>query len=184
MIFSRTILKCRGARPFQLASIRSRRTAERAMHLVQGVRVGACPRNGAVGSAGGRVFAAAHPLAVVARRACIRMVRSHASKDGAVAAASSDAGDSPSHARMRFTARTKLSFGDKLMLVGSVPELGEWWLPSALNMNWHEGDIWSIDAHLPNRSVVRYKVCPCTPTFIGRQVVAAAQIACSVGPQR
>lgn len=59
---------------------------------------------------------------------------------------------------MRFTIKKKVSFGDRLCVVGDHEKLGKWRTDDAANLKWSEGHVWSAEMDLPEESTLEYKV--------------------------
>eukprot|EP01025_Chloroclados_australasicus_P029702 TRINITY_DN2967_c0_g2_i3.p1 TRINITY_DN2967_c0_g2~~TRINITY_DN2967_c0_g2_i3.p1 ORF type:complete len:335 (-),score=33.12 TRINITY_DN2967_c0_g2_i3:1982-2986(-) len=59
--------------------------------------------------------------------------------------------------KVRFSIQIKVEYGQRLRLVGSSPELGEWQLKKGIDMKWSEGDIWRMEVRLPSNIVIGYK---------------------------
>jgi len=58
--------------------------------------------------------------------------------------------DKAASAKVKFTVKKKLHFGSSFAVVGSDP-LSTWdpASPSALDLSWHEEDLWAGEANLP-----------------------------------
>lgn len=51
----------------------------------------------------------------------------------------------------------QVDFGQQVVLVGDVHQLGSWELGNAPHMTWSEGDTWSATVDLPEWATVEYK---------------------------
>lgn len=56
-----------------------------------------------------------------------------------------------------FWMKFHVDYGQHIVLVGSMPELGNWVLADGINLTWSEGDMWNATVELPSTSVVEYK---------------------------
>ena len=63
-----------------------------------------------------------------------------------------------SRAHVRFTITKKVSFGDRLCLVGDHEKLGNWSTDDAAELKWSDGHVWTADMDIPEDSNVEYKV--------------------------
>lgn len=61
-------------------------------------------------------------------------------------------------AQIRFTIKKKVSFGDRLCVVGDHEKLGKWSTDNAQQLKWSEGHVWSADMDIPEDSTLEYKV--------------------------
>jgi protein-tyrosine phosphatase len=73
----------------------------------------------------------------------------------------------PTATSLTFTITYSASYGDRVYVVGSAPELGSWDLPSALPLKWHPQHIWSATlsftapyAGAPTRFEYKFFVAP------------------------
>ena len=53
----------------------------------------------------------------------------------------------------------QVSFGESHKVVGGHPSLGNWDLGSAPQMQWNDGNIWTLEVQLPEGSDIEFKVC-------------------------
>lgn len=60
-------------------------------------------------------------------------------------------------AKVRFWMKIHVDYGQRVCLVGSVPELGSWVLADSVAMEWSEGDMWNAVVELPAGGVLEYK---------------------------
>jgi len=56
-----------------------------------------------------------------------------------------------------FWMKFHVDYGQRIVLVGSMPELGNWVLADGIDLAWSEGDMWNATVELPSTSVVEYK---------------------------
>jgi hypothetical protein len=59
---------------------------------------------------------------------------------------------------IRFVIPLSVCFGDELVLCGSSEQLGAWDVQRAPKFKWGAGDVWVLDAELPQESVSEFKV--------------------------
>jgi len=59
--------------------------------------------------------------------------------------------------KVTFWMKFHVDYGQHIVLVGSMPELGNWVLADGINLMWSEGDMWNATVELPSTSVVEYK---------------------------
>lgn len=58
---------------------------------------------------------------------------------------------------MRFTVQKKVRYGEKVVLVGGHPSLGNWKVRKGAEMRWSEGDVWSAEVRLSPGDSVEFK---------------------------
>lgn len=56
-----------------------------------------------------------------------------------------------------FWMKFHVDYGQHIVLVGSMPELGSWILADGVSLTWSEGDLWNATLELPSTSVLEYK---------------------------
>ena len=59
--------------------------------------------------------------------------------------------------KVTFWLKFHVDYGQHIVLVGSMPELGSWVLSEGVNLTWSEGDMWNATVELPSTSVLEYK---------------------------
>jgi regulator of replication initiation timing len=59
--------------------------------------------------------------------------------------------------QVTFWLKFHVDYGQHIVLVGSMPELGSWVLSEGVNLTWSEGDMWNATVELPSTSVLEYK---------------------------
>lgn len=59
--------------------------------------------------------------------------------------------------KVTFWMKFHVDYGQHIVLVGSMPELGSWILADAVALTWSEGDLWHATLELPSTSVLEYK---------------------------
>lgn len=59
--------------------------------------------------------------------------------------------------KVTFWMKFHVDYGQHVVLVGSVPELGSWILADGVSLTWSEGDLWNATLELPSTSVLEYK---------------------------
>ena len=84
------------------------------------------------------------------------VARSSPSSSG-VAEYSSMVTSARSMVKVTFWMKFHVDYGQHIVLVGSMPELGNWVLADGINLMWSEGDMWNATVELPSTSVVEYK---------------------------
>ena len=52
----------------------------------------------------------------------------------------------------------KVSFGESHKVVGGHPALGDWDVGSAPQMQWNDGNVWTLEVQLEEGSDVEFKV--------------------------
>lgn len=63
----------------------------------------------------------------------------------------------PSLAKIVFWIHLHINYGERLVVVGSVPELGNWILSNGAPMSWTDGDMWQAEVEIPAGGIVEYK---------------------------
>lgn len=58
---------------------------------------------------------------------------------------------------VRFRLRKKVGYGEQFKIVGNEKELGSWDASKALELKWHEGDVWAATAELPVAKDIEFK---------------------------
>jgi hypothetical protein len=53
----------------------------------------------------------------------------------------------------------QVKYGESLSVVGNLPVLGDWDVDKALQLRWHEKDVWSAELAVPVGVDVEFKVC-------------------------
>lgn len=61
-------------------------------------------------------------------------------------------------AQVRFTIKKKVSWGDRLCIVGDHEKLGKWRTDEAAQLKWSDGHVWTADMEMPENSKLEYKV--------------------------
>jgi Starch binding domain/SAP domain len=74
---------------------------------------------------------------------------------GKVVAFTGDSGSKS--AKVKFSIKQKIHFGQHIAVVGSKPVLGEWNPKNSLELRWQEGDIWSAEANIDPQEPVDFK---------------------------
>lgn len=64
----------------------------------------------------------------------------------------------------------QVSFGESHKVVGGHPSLGDWDVSNAPQMQWNDGNIWTLEVQLPEGSDIEFKVTSKTHVF-GRTFV-------------
>lgn len=59
----------------------------------------------------------------------------------------------------------QVDFGQQVLVVGNVPELGGWELGRAPQMTWSEGDNWSVAVEVPAGSQFEFKFALQSPNL-------------------
>eukprot|EP00882_Tetradesmus_deserticola_P003190 GHRQ01003381.1.p1 GENE.GHRQ01003381.1~~GHRQ01003381.1.p1 ORF type:complete len:108 (+),score=33.10 GHRQ01003381.1:230-553(+) len=59
---------------------------------------------------------------------------------------------------VRFRIRKKIEYGERLKIVGNQAALGSWDVSKALELKWHEGDLWVGSAEVPVKQDIEFKV--------------------------
>jgi regulator of replication initiation timing len=59
--------------------------------------------------------------------------------------------------KVTFWMKFHVDYGQHIVLVGSMPELGSWILADGISLTWSEGDLWNATVELPSTSVLEYK---------------------------
>lgn len=80
---------------------------------------------------------------------------------GSIRAASSRA------VTLTFSIGHSVAFGERIYVIGSAKELGEWEVSSAVPLKWHAGDVWTASVHFSPPS-------PTAPTRLEYKFVVAA----------
>ena len=57
----------------------------------------------------------------------------------------------------------QVDFGDQLLVVGDVEQLGAWELERAAHMVWTEGDVWQASVDLPSGTAAEFKFVLSSP---------------------
>lgn len=52
----------------------------------------------------------------------------------------------------------QVSFGESHKVVGGHPSLGDWDVTNAPQMQWNDGNIWTLEVQLPEGSDIEFKV--------------------------
>jgi len=55
----------------------------------------------------------------------------------------------------------QVSFGESHKVVGGHPCLGDWDVSNAPQMQWNDGNVWTLDVQLPEGSDIEFKVSHC-----------------------
>ena len=55
----------------------------------------------------------------------------------------------------------QVSFGESHKVVGGHPCLGDWDVSNAPQMQWNDGNVWTLDVQLPEGSDIEFKVQCC-----------------------
>eukprot|EP00898_Chlorokybus_atmophyticus_P006124 jgi/Chlat1/6512/Chrsp45S06067 len=131
----------------------------------------ACAKSAARPAAGARLRLGSRPAAFVPIRSAKRATGA-AQRGVTLATASSDepegSADAPREeapadkcmfreVTVQFSLQQPCMFGQKYVLVGSHPVLGEWSVDKAIRLNWSEGDVWIAEAVLPAGDHCEYK---------------------------
>ena len=61
------------------------------------------------------------------------------------------------YTKIKFWIHLHINYGEHLVVVGSLPELGGWVLSQGIPMSWSEGDMWQAEVEVPAGGVVEYK---------------------------
>jgi alpha-amylase len=56
-----------------------------------------------------------------------------------------------------------VDFGDQLLVVGDVDQLGGWELERAPHMVWTEGDVWQATVDMPSGTAAEFKFVLSSP---------------------
>ena len=69
----------------------------------------------------------------------------------------------------------QVSFGESHKVVGGHPSLGDWDVSNAPQMQWNDGNVWTLEVQLPEGSDIEFKVTVLKshfsiPSLIGRHV--------------
>ena len=52
----------------------------------------------------------------------------------------------------------QVSFGESHKVVGGHPSLGDWDVANAPQMQWNDGNVWTLEVQLPEGSDIEFKV--------------------------
>ena len=52
----------------------------------------------------------------------------------------------------------QVSFGESHKVVGGHPSLGDWDVSNAPQMQWNDGNVWTLEVQLPEGSDIEFKV--------------------------
>lgn len=77
----------------------------------------------------------------------------------------------------------QVGYGEQFKIVGNQKELGSWDASKALELKWHEGDVWAATAELPVATDIEFKVrhvlLGCAPGGGAWYMCAYLQLACT-----
>ena len=76
----------------------------------------------------------------------------------------------------------QVSFGESHKVVGGHPCLGDWDVSNAPQMQWNDGNVWTLDVQLPEGSDIEFKVkrhCYCYTHHMQKQQLPATFLACA-----